>query len=149
MLERHHRHKAQSQEKRHHVRNEADVASLTTCAVSSDGCYVLLNFEDALRRPAQLTLTNTDVQKLVMTLPQLLSRALQAQHRDATVRAVFPLSRWRIESAAASEDLILTMMTPDGFEVAFSLSAAAIAEITSALEAIRSAAEQGAITRAS
>jgi hypothetical protein len=84
-----------------------------------------------------------------MTLPQLLSRALQAQHKDATVRAVFPLSRWHIETATASEVFILTMMTPDGFEVAFSLNASTIAEIASALEATRSVVEQGATRRAS
>src|ERR1700730_3268270 len=139
----------QSQEKRHHMSNEIYVASLTTCEVSSDGCYVRLNFEDALGRPTKLRLTSTGFQKLVMTLPQLLSRALQAQHGDDSVRAVFPLSRLRIERAAGSRDFILTVMTPDGFEVAFSLSAPAIAEITSALEATRSVAEQGATSLAS
>jgi hypothetical protein len=125
------------------------VASLTTCAVSSDGGYVRLDFEDALGRPSQLRLTSIDVQKLVMTLPQLLSRALQAQHRDAAVRAVFPLGRYRVETATASEVFILTMMTPDGFEVAFSLSASTIAEFASVLEATRSIVEQGAPSRAS
>ena len=84
-----------------------------------------------------------------MTLPQLLSQALQAQHGDDSVRAVFPLSRWRIETAAGSRNYILTMMTSDGFEVAFSLSAPAIAKMTSALEATRSVAEQGATSLAS
>jgi hypothetical protein len=79
-----------------------------------------------------------------MTLPHLLSRALKAQHHgDGSVRAVFPLSEWRLEAAAGSKDFILTMMTPDGFEVAFSLSAPAIAQITSAVEAHRSTGEQG------
>jgi hypothetical protein len=129
--------------------NEIYVASLTTCEVSTDGCYVHLSFENELGRPAQLRLTSTGAQKLVMTLPQLLSRALQAQHGDDSVRAVFPLSRWRIETAAGSRDYILTMMTSDGFEVAFSLSAPAIAKMTSALEATRSVAEQGATSLAS
>jgi len=40
-------------------------------------------------------------------------------------------------------------MTSDGFEVAFSLSAPAIAKMTSALEATRSVAEQGATSLAS
>jgi hypothetical protein len=139
----------QSQQQRPDGQSEIDVASLTTCGISSDGCYVRLDFQDALGRPSQLRLTSNDVQKLVMTLPQLLSRALQAQHGDATVRAVFPLGRWRIETATAAEDLILTMMTPDGFEVAFSLSARTIAEISSALEATRTVAEHGAPSRAS
>jgi hypothetical protein len=136
----------QSQEKRDPVQNEISVGSLTTSAVSADGRYVRLNFEDAAGRPAKMTLTSTDVQKLVMTLPQLLSRALQIQHADATVRAVFPLGRWRIETSAASADFIFTMMTPDGFEVAFALCAPTVAEIASALG---SAAVQGASSRVS
>jgi hypothetical protein len=138
MLDRDERPDTKIPAKRPPARGEIEIASLTTTAVSRDGRYVRLDFEDALGRPSNLRLTNADVQKLVMTLPRLLSRALQAQHGDATVRAVFPLSRWRLETAAAAEDLILTMMTTDGFEVAFSLSARAIAEITSALEATRS-----------
>jgi hypothetical protein len=146
MSDKHYQPEAQSQKQRDHVQNETYVASLTTSAVSMDGCYVRLNFDDALGRPGRLTLTSTDVQRLVMTLPQLLSRALQTQHRDASVRAVFPLGRWRIESATASQDFILTMMTPDGFEVAFCLSAPTVVEIASALASI---AEQGANRRAS
>jgi hypothetical protein len=101
---------------RDHTSKEIEIASLKTCEVSSDGCHVRLNFEDALGRPAALRLTNTGVQRLVMTLPQLLSRALQAEQGDDSVRAMFPLSRWRVETAAGSEQPILTMMTPDGFE---------------------------------
>jgi hypothetical protein len=84
-----------------------------------------------------------------MTLPQLLSRALQAQHKDAAVRAVFPVRRWRIETATAAEDLILTLTTPDGFEVSFSLSKSTITEIGAALEETVSLVEQGATRGAS
>jgi hypothetical protein len=118
----------------YHVPNEIDVASLTTCQVVPDGQYVRLHFEDAFGCPRTLRLTSSCVQQLVMTLPQLLSRALQAQHADTSVRAVFPLGEWRLEAAAESNDFILTMRTPDGFEVAFSLSAATLAGITSAVE---------------
>jgi hypothetical protein len=126
-----------------HMPNEMDVASLTTCQVAPDGYYVRLNFQDVLGRPATLRLTSACVQQLLMTLPRLLSRALMAQHRDGSVRAVFPLSEWRLEVAAGSKGFILTMITPDGFEVAFSLSAPAIAGMASALEEHRSMAGQG------
>jgi hypothetical protein len=129
---------------------EIDVTSLTTCQVAPEGDYVRVNFDDALGRPATLRLTSACVQQLVMTLPHLLSRALKAQyHGDDSVRAVFPLSEWRLEAAAGSNDLILTMMTPDGFEVAFSLGAPAIARIVSALEEHRSMVEQGSTNLAS
>jgi hypothetical protein len=123
--------------------NEIDVASMTTCQVAPDGSYVRLNFEDALGRPATLSLTSPCVHQLAMTLPHLLSKALQAQFRDRSLRAVFPLGDWRLEAAAGSKDLILTMMTSDGFEVAFSLGAPAIARMISAFEEHRSTAEPG------
>jgi hypothetical protein len=125
----------------YHTPNEIDVASLTTCQVAPEGYYVHLNFEDALGRPAALRLTSSCAQQLVMTLPHLLSRALQAQYGDSA-RAVFPLGEWRLEAAAGSKDFILTMITPDGFEVAFSLSATAIAGITSAVLEHHATAEQ-------
>ena len=125
------------------VPNEIDVASLTTCDVAPDGHYVRLHFEDALGRPAALRLTSDRVQQLLMTVPGLLSRALQARHRDDSVRAVFPLHQWRLETAAGSKDFILTLITSDGFEVAFSLSARAIVRIRSAIDEHHSNAAQG------
>jgi hypothetical protein len=75
--------------------NEIDVASLTTCRVAAGGSYVYLNFEDALGRPRSLRSTSAGFQQRLMALPRLLSRALLAQHRDSSVRAVFPVSEWR------------------------------------------------------
>jgi hypothetical protein len=123
--------------------NEINVVTLTTCQVAPDGDYVHLNFEDALGRPATLRLTRARIHQLAMTLPQLLSKALQARYGDSSLRAVFPLGDWRLETAAGSKDLILTMMTPDGFEVAFSVGAPAFAKIVSAFEEHRSMVEQG------
>jgi hypothetical protein len=126
-----------------HLPNEIDVATLTTCDVAPDGHYVRLHFEDTLGRPAALRLTSDRVQQLLMTVPGLLSRALQARHKDDSVRAVFPLHQWRLETAAGSKDFILTLITADGFEVAFSLSARTIVRIRSALEEHHSRAAQG------
>ena len=127
----------------HHMPNEMDVASLTSCQVAPDGHCVRLNFEDALGRPAALKLPSSCVHQLVMTLPHLLSKALQAQYADRSLRAVFPLSEWRLEVAAGSKELILTMRTPEGFEVVFSLSAGAMAGLTSVIEEHSSGAEPG------
>jgi hypothetical protein len=114
--------------------NEIVVASLTTCDVAPGGYYICLNFEDVFGRPAGLKLPNACVQQLVMTLPHLLSRALKVKHSDSSVRAVFPLGEWRLEAAAGTKEFILTMMTPDGFEVAFSLSAPTFARLMSSFE---------------
>jgi hypothetical protein len=114
--------------------NEIVIAALTTCHVSPNGSHIRLDFEDSFGRASTLRLTSASVQQLVMTLPQLLSRALNARHPDRSARAVFPLEEWRVEAAAGTKDLILTMATPDGFEVSFSVSAPAITGMTSALE---------------
>jgi hypothetical protein len=121
---------------------EIEIASLTTCQVSPDGRHVRLNFANTRAGMATLRLTSACVQQLLMTLPRLLSTALKIQHRDSSVRAVFPLRDWRLEAAVGSEDLILTMTTTDGFEVAFSLSATAIAQISSAAQQRSSSAAQ-------
>jgi hypothetical protein len=124
------------------MRNDIHVASLTTCQVTPEGHYVRLDFEDVLGRPATLRLTSACVQQLVITLPHLLGRALKAQYRDDCVRAVFPLGRWRLELAAGSKDFMLTLITPDGFEVTFSLTGSVIARMISAFEEHRLMAEQ-------
>jgi hypothetical protein len=54
---------------------------------------------------------------------------------DRPHRTVLPLGKWRLEAAPGSQIFTLTLITPDGLEVAFSLSAAAIVGITSVIEA--------------
>jgi len=114
--------------------NQIDVASLTMCRVSECGQCIHVGLQDTRAHETTLSLPTHCVQQLVMTLPHLLSRALQAQHGNDSVRAVFPLADWRLEAATASKDLILTLTTPDGFEVCFSLSPAVPAHISAALE---------------
>jgi hypothetical protein len=117
--------------------NEIDIASLTTCEVAPEGYYVRLNFEDALGIPATLRLTSACVHQLTMTLPHALQGATGAAPRQIA-EGGFPLGDWRLEAAAGSKDFVLTMITPDGFEVAFSLGASAIARMVSAFEKHRS-----------
>lgn len=114
------------------------VQSLTTCEVAADGRRIRINFKDRDGRPASLTMPTDCVHQLIMTLPPLLSRALKAELSDDSVRAVFPLGRWRLEAAAGSSVYILTLSTPDGFEVAFSVSARDLGTMTSAFERVLS-----------
>jgi hypothetical protein len=122
--------------------NTIDIESLTTCLVTPGGARIRLNFEDMGGRATTLILPTSCVHQLVMTLPHLLSTALRAQHGDTSARAVFPLDGWRLETAAGTSDLILTLKTPDGFEVAFSLSAATFARMSTDVEAKCSAAQE-------
>ena len=64
-----------------------------------------------------------------MTLPHAASQAICATHGDDTLRLVFPLGNWKWDTLRASE-LILTLNTPDGLEVAFSMDHNAIAQMS-------------------
>src|SRR5262249_18412885 len=93
-----------------------------------------LSFRDDGDNTATLNLTSDCVQQLVMTLPHLLSNSLQAQHGNASLRVVFPLGDWRLETAAGATNLILPLKTADGFEVSFSVSALELAQISAAVD---------------
>ena len=116
--------------------NEIHVRSLTTHQVAPDGSTVCLYFENADGRQGSLKLPSNCVQQLLMTLPRLLAKALQAHYRDASLRVAFPLGDWRLEAAAGSKDVILTMRTSDGFEVAFALSEPTTVRMMSAMEGL-------------
>jgi hypothetical protein len=110
--------------------NDFGVQSLTTTEVAADGHHIRLNFIDTRACQASLTLPTDCVHQLIMTIPQLLSKALRAETSDDSVRAVFTLGAWRLEQAAESDVYILSLITPDGFEVAFSVSAHDLAELS-------------------
>jgi hypothetical protein len=59
---------------------------------------------------------------LIMTLPSVMKRALQLRHRDDSLRLVYPTSVVRIERSSDPKLTIATFVTPDGFEVSFSLT---------------------------
>ena len=44
---------------------------------------------------------------------------LRRQHRDPSLKLVYPLAGWSIEQAAGSTQLIVTLETSDGFKVSF------------------------------
>jgi hypothetical protein len=108
------------------------VQALTTCGIAADGRYVRLNFTDTNGCQSSLTLPTDCAQQLIMTLPDVISRALRAELSDHSVRAVFTLGDWRVESST-SKALILTMSTPDGFTVSFAVSTSDLREMTSRL----------------
>jgi hypothetical protein len=114
------------------------VQALTTCGIAANGRYVRMNFTDTHGCPSSLTLPTDCAQQLIMTLPELVSRALQAELSDDSVRAVFTLGGWRVESAT-SKGHILTMSTPDGFAVSFAVSTSDLREMTSRLSELWSA----------
>ncbi|HEY1545352.1 MAG TPA: hypothetical protein VGG01_23370 [Xanthobacteraceae bacterium] len=56
-----------------------------------------------------------------MTLPQMVTAAVQRQRTDPSARVVYPLAESRIELSVDLATRILTRVTPDGFTVSFAV----------------------------
>jgi hypothetical protein len=95
---------------------------LTTFDGGSDGERVRLNFVDANGRRCSLSLPLEQLGALLMTIPRILRSALEARFGDDTRRFVHPLACWRLESVVGTEAVILNLLTPDGFDVSFSVA---------------------------
>jgi hypothetical protein len=105
------------------TRKEPQVAAsecvLKDCVIEPDGGSVRLNAFDEKGRPVTLRLSLDQLASLAMTLPSLLERALRLHHADASLRYVFPLGSWKVEAAARTDTVILSLDTPDGFKASF------------------------------
>jgi hypothetical protein len=78
--------------------------------VSEDGVVTGLSFP-------------TDCLKsLIMTLPQIMRRALRSEHGDDSLRLVYPAKDIRIEQSTVPDTLIATFATSDGFEISLGLT---------------------------
>lgn len=91
---------------------------LTAWSVSPGGGRVQLGFEDAGGRRCRLNLPFDVLSALLMTIPRILRAALRARG-DPSARVIQPLGSWHLERAAGTSCLILTLATPNGFDVAF------------------------------
>lgn len=100
---------------------EIESLALTTCAIAPDGKTISLGFTDASGRPAAIRLPLEQAGALAMTLPALIEQALHRQFRDDTLRFTFPLGSWAVEQSPDPGTNIVTLRTPDGFGVCFTL----------------------------
>lgn len=93
---------------------------LTTCQVVEGGKGVRLGFVDHDGKSSSVTFPFDQAESIVMTLPQMLSTALQLRTHNDKARYVFPLKRWSLESSG-EDFLVANMMTNDGFQVSFAI----------------------------
>src|SRR5579864_714669 len=91
--------------------------SLTTCEVAPDGNTVVLGFTDSSGAPARIRLPLNQIGALAMTLPDLITKALQSRHGDHTLRYAYPLASWTVERSSEPGTGMMTLSTTDGFSV--------------------------------
>jgi hypothetical protein len=95
---------------------------LTTFDISPDGDRFCLNFTNQSGSIAGLSLPSECLIQLMMTLPEMASKALNVRYRDDTLRIAYPLGTFRMEASNMQEIVILTLATQDGFKVSFGLT---------------------------
>jgi hypothetical protein len=96
---------------------------LTSWAACPDGERVQVGFEDEAGRSCAISLPVEVLSALMMTIPRMLRQALKRRFPDGSLRMIHPLGDWRVEKAAGADTSILSLATPDGFEVAFAVGA--------------------------
>ncbi len=102
---------------------EIEAEGLTTFEVSGDGMHVRLHATAVGGEPVALTFSSDWLRQLIMTLPNIASQALRRRFGDEQLRIVYPMGDWKIETTGEHNDtFVVTMGTPDGFEVSFALS---------------------------
>ena len=99
-----------------------NVRKLHRFETAEDGSSIELLVEDVAGRPASLSFPTECLTSLIMTLPAMVTSAIQQRRKDPTSRVVFPLEQFVIELGSDQATRILTLKTPDGFAVSFGLS---------------------------
>ncbi len=95
---------------------------LTAWSITPDAEHVQLGLVDDAGRPCAVLLPITVLSGLMMTIPRMLQDALRAKFSDGSLRMIHELGDWRVERAAGTDASILSLATPDGFEVAFAVA---------------------------
>jgi hypothetical protein len=71
-----------------------------------------------------------------MTLPLMMRQALRARHQDESLRLVYPADKLSIEQSSDPRTIIVTLATPDGFEVSFGFTRQQLTVFDAAVEAL-------------
>jgi hypothetical protein len=105
------------------------IGELTRSETAEDGSSIRLDMEDVSGRLVSLHMPLECLNRLIMTLPGMVRRALQLRHRDTSLRVVYPVAQFQVELAGDFETRILSLETPDGFSASFGLTAEQCREI--------------------
>ena len=100
---------------------DIQIDKLINFETAADGTAVRLIIKDAAGQILGIILTIDTLSSLLMTMPTMASLAVKRAHGDPRIRVTYPAEEFRIEEGP--DDLrILTIGTPDGFNVSFSLT---------------------------
>lgn len=101
-----------------------------SCAVSPQGdkITIALSSEEGERR--EVTLSFEEASILAVTLPQLLTTAMNRRYSDETMRHVYPVHGHVVECAADQRHLLLTLSCRDDLGVVFAIDADMIPRLT-------------------
>jgi len=100
---------------------EIDIETLTSCEIAADGGTISLGFVDSAGQPATVTLSLNDAGSLAMTLPGLITTALQTRFGDRSLCNAYPLASWAVEQSSDPAQILMTLRTADGFSACFSV----------------------------
>jgi hypothetical protein len=99
-----------------------DIKCLLRFATGEDGASITLVAEDVSGRSVSLTFPTEVLSGLVMTLPRMVTDAIQRGRNDPSARLVYPLAEFTTELSTDLSTRILTLSTLDGFAVSFGVS---------------------------
>lgn len=95
-----------------------DIEDLLRYETNEDGTTINLVVMSG-GTPLALTFTVTSLSRLLLTLPRMIDRVVQKHSNNPGLRVVYPLETFRVEMAPDGQTRILTLKTPDGFDVSF------------------------------
>ena len=100
---------------------DIEVRRLINFETATDGTAVRLLVDDVAGRTVGIIFTIETLSALLMTLPTMATSAIKRAHNDPAMRITYPATAFRIELSPGNVR-ILTIGTPDGFSVSFSLT---------------------------
>src|SRR5262245_36913844 len=106
--------------------------TLTNFSVAPDGANIAIGVADQEGRASALTLPTDCLRELMMTLPEMMRRALRLQHDDPSLRLVYRTAGWEVERSTVPGTFIVTLRTPVGFHVSFALTAVDLSDMAAA-----------------
>ncbi len=107
----------------------AQIKNLVSFHVVGDEGHLRILFELADGSTRSLILPFACLSQLVMTLPRMLAQSLRRRFGSGAIRVVYPIHKFQMELAWDHTTRILSIETPDGFDVSLGLSAEQCREI--------------------